>query len=682
MDRQRQDEDRQFQDEFTEIQRRMDRQRQDEVEGFAEVRRKLERRRQDEDAKLRKAAMKKKRAFEMESIMLQGSLLDVKKYDAEGAAKYDETPKVSDETFLGISEHLTTNFFEIDTKFVSAKVDDKNVSSRSFTNPSATSLVSPSATFPTVLPVDHRPSGRAWAATAPTFSSFDDFIRHSTTMAPFTPLQLVPLVPESMSTVPSQVSVSAVEVAKKDRQDADPPGSPDLPEDPQAISGNDLPDDPQAISGNDFPELPTEELPTEELPTEELTLLQEDGHCLAPFVDESSTPSPVATALTSRQNSDDHGGNLSPKVVKSVDGHADCASPTHVFSLKMLGVSLVLIVLGVVFGFVIASFLSSSSTAAPASGCGDFVDGFRRLRKMGERRCRDQDPNLGRRGRWTSDGETEICKNFQANQVHSVFKPQVASPSIDEPLQMDEAIHDVQPRHLVTEVDFLQGEAQHPRQFESLVRQFVQFTEEGTGDSLKSYERFGIFTKPQVNSLLHFDEQFGGTNPRDDGLHAHVANDALVEDVERFGGSNPRDEDGLHAHFTNDAFVGDECLGGTDAYVVDGFQPLKDGLQARIANVTLVDEDIELSQILVTANCGFVGRRPPRARLRLSRRRHPDSSFERRLSRSPRLRRRGMLPTSVTAASGFIIHRPFARVSFNPGKPPWIPTTSLPLGSF
>merc|ERR1712015_386570 len=197
----------------------------------------------------------------MESITLQKSLLDVK-YDAEGVAKYNETPKLSDETFSAISERLTANFLGIDTKFVSAKVDDENVSSsRSLINPSP---VSPSATFPTVLPVDRRPSGRAWAATAPTFSSFDDFVR----LCPptLTPLQLVPLVP--VSTLPSQVGVSAVEVAK-DRQDADPPGSPDLPDGPQAMPENDFPDDLQVISGNDLPKLPTEEL----------TLSQEDGHC-------------------------------------------------------------------------------------------------------------------------------------------------------------------------------------------------------------------------------------------------------------------------------------------------------------------------------------------------------------------------------------------------------------------
>jgi len=143
LERRRQDEE----NEFAEARRQLGRQRQDED---AEVQRKLERR-QDEDAKLWKAARRKKRAFEMESIALQRSLLEVKKYDAEGAAKYDETPKVSDETFSAISERLTTNFLSIDTKFVSAEVDDKNVSSsRSLNNPSP---VSPSATFPTALPV-------------------------------------------------------------------------------------------------------------------------------------------------------------------------------------------------------------------------------------------------------------------------------------------------------------------------------------------------------------------------------------------------------------------------------------------------------------------------------------------------------------------------------------------------
>ena len=59
-----------------------------------------------------------------------------------------------------------------------------------------------------------------------------------------------------------------------------------------------------------------------------------------------------------------------------------------------------------------------------------------------------------------------------------------------------------------------------------------------------------------------------------------------------------------------------------------------DDVQAHVANDTLVDEDTELSRILV-----------------------------------------------IAAAAGFVIHRPFARVTLDPGESPWIPTTSL-LGSF
>ena len=205
--RQRQDEDRQRQDEFAEVQRKVDRRRQDE-----------DRRRQDENVKLQKAARQRGLALEKERLALQESLLKVKKYEAKGVTKFDAIPKVIDEHKVVLSELVSANFLGTDTEFVSAKVDDKNTSSRSFISPSP---ASPSAAFPAILPVARQPSGRVWAATAPTFTSFDNFLRHSTTMAPFTPLQLVPLVPESMSTIPSQVSVS-VKV-----KGVDPPGGPD-----------------------------------------------------------------------------------------------------------------------------------------------------------------------------------------------------------------------------------------------------------------------------------------------------------------------------------------------------------------------------------------------------------------------------------------------------------------------
>ena len=107
----------------------------------------------------------------------------MKKYDAEGVAKYDETPKVSDETFSAISECLTANFLGIDTKFVSAKVDD-NVSS-SYTNPPASSnatlpaappasVAPPGATLPAAPPASVTPP----SATLPAVPSPDDRLLH------------------------------------------------------------------------------------------------------------------------------------------------------------------------------------------------------------------------------------------------------------------------------------------------------------------------------------------------------------------------------------------------------------------------------------------------------------------------------------------------------------------------
>ena len=72
----------------------------------------------------------------------------------------------------------------------------------------------------TVLPVARQPSGQSEETGIKA-----RLCEMSATAAPFTPLPLAPLVPASMSTVPSQVSVSVVEVMRG-QQDADPSGHP------------------------------------------------------------------------------------------------------------------------------------------------------------------------------------------------------------------------------------------------------------------------------------------------------------------------------------------------------------------------------------------------------------------------------------------------------------------------